>query len=69
MIVVDERAAGRGRASTIALAFADAGPWWEGEVNVELLEAVLSYSSVRGPARLLLAGRSSLSAPREPRPQ
>jgi antibiotic biosynthesis monooxygenase len=40
LIVVDERAAGRGRASTIALAFAEAGPWWEGEINVELFELV-----------------------------
>ena len=61
LVVVDERATGRGRASTVTLAFADAGPWWDGEINVELFEAVLGYSSARGPARLLLATMAALS--------
>ncbi len=44
LVAVDERATGRGRASTISLTFADTGPWWDGEINVELFEAVLSRS-------------------------
>ena len=54
LVAVDERATGRGRASTVTLLFADAGPWWDGDINVELFEAVLSYSRARGPERLLL---------------
>jgi len=61
LVVVDERARGRGRASTVTLAFAGAGPWWDGEINVELFEAVLGYSSARGPARLLLATMAAVS--------
>jgi hypothetical protein len=61
LVVVDERATGRGRASTVSLAFADAGPWWDGEVNVELLEAVLSHSRASGPARMLLATMAALA--------
>ncbi len=61
LVVVDERATGRGRASTVSLAFADAGPWWDGEINVDLFEAVLGYSAVRGPARLLLTTMAALA--------
>jgi hypothetical protein len=61
LVAVEERATGRGRASTVKLAFADAGPWWDGEINVELFEAVLGYSSARGPARLLLATMAAVS--------
>ena len=50
LVVVDERATGRGRASTVTLAFADTGPWWDGEINVELFETVLAYSRARGPS-------------------
>lgn len=52
---------GRGRASTVNLLFAQAGPWHEDEVNVDLLEAVLGYSPARGPARLLLAALAALA--------
>jgi len=61
LVVVDERATGRGRSSTVSLAFADAGPWWDGEINVELFEAVLGYSTARGPARLLLATMAAVA--------
>jgi hypothetical protein len=61
LIVVDERGTGRGRASTVILAFAESGPWREGEINAELFEAVLAYSSVRGPARLLLAAMAAVA--------
>ena len=39
----------------IRLLCAQPGPWWDGELNPELFEAVLGYSRARGPARLLLA--------------
>jgi hypothetical protein len=55
LISIEETASGRGRASIVALQFAADGPWWEGEINAELFEAVLSRSRARGPARLLLA--------------
>lgn len=41
LIVVEGIASGRGRSSTVALLFAGEGPWWDGEVNAELFEAVL----------------------------
>lgn len=43
------------------LAFAEAGPWWEGEINVELLEAVLGCSAATGVARLLLAAMAAIA--------
>jgi hypothetical protein len=61
LVVVVQRATGRGRASLLALPFAEAGPWWEGDVNAALFEAVLGYSSVRGSARLLLAAMAALA--------
>ena len=50
LVAVDERATGRGRASTVTLLFADAGPWWDGDINVELFEAVLAYSRCGDPS-------------------
>ena len=61
LVVVEQAATGRGRASTLWLPFAETGPWWEGEVNAELLEAVLSYSRSQGTARLLLAAMAALA--------
>ncbi|MDQ6804689.1 MAG: helix-turn-helix domain-containing protein [Actinomycetota bacterium] len=61
LVAVDERATGRGRASTISLIFADTGPWWDGEINVELFEAVLAYSAASGSARLLLATMAAIA--------
>ena len=48
LVAVEERATGRGKAGTIRLTFADTGPWWDGEINVELFEAVLGYSHAAG---------------------
>jgi DnaA N-terminal domain len=61
LVVVEHAATGRGRASTLWLPFADTGPWWDGEVNAELLETVLSYSRSQGTARLLLAAMAALA--------
>ncbi len=61
LVEVEERATGRGRASTVSLAFAATGPWWDGDVNVYLFEAVLGRSRATGPARLLLATMGALA--------
>lgn len=45
----------------LALLFAAAGPWWDGEINAELFEAVLGYSGSRGPVRLLIAAIAALA--------
>jgi DnaA N-terminal domain len=61
LVIVEDAATGRGRSSTLALRFADEGPWFEGELNAALFEAVLSHSCARGPARLLLAAMAALA--------
>jgi hypothetical protein len=61
LVVVEDAASGRGRASTVALPFAETGPWLEGEINAELLEGVLGYSRALGPARLLVAAMAALA--------
>jgi DnaA N-terminal domain len=61
LLEVETAGVGRGRATTVRLLFAQSGPWWECEVNVELAEAVLGYSRAGGPARLLLAALAALS--------
>ena len=45
LVIVEEGATGRGRSSTVWLAFADAGPWWKvildgaaGERLIKLLD-------------------------------
>ncbi len=61
LLAVDERATGRGRSSTVTLLFAETGPWWDGDINVELFESVLAYSPARGPARLLQATMAAVA--------
>jgi hypothetical protein len=61
LLLVEAEASGRGRSSTLLIAFAQTGPWWEGEINVELFEAVLGYSAATGIARLLLAAMAALA--------
>jgi hypothetical protein len=61
LVVVEAEASGRGRSSTVVLAFAASGPWWEGEINVELFEAVLGHSATTGVARLLLAAMAAIA--------
>ncbi len=61
LVAVGERATGRGRASTVTLMFADTGPWWDGDINVDLFESVLVYSRARGPERLLLSTMAALA--------
>jgi DnaA N-terminal domain len=61
LVLVEAEASGRGRSSTLLMAFAQAGPWWEGEINVGLFEAVLGYSAATGVARLLLAAMAAIA--------
>jgi hypothetical protein len=61
LVLVEVEASGRGRSSTLLMAFAQTGPWWEGEINVDLFEAVLGYSAATGVARLLLAAMAALA--------
>jgi hypothetical protein len=62
LVVVESTATGRGRASVLSLRFAELGPWWEGDINVDLLEAVVGFSAARGPARLLVATMAALAS-------
>ena len=61
LLVVEVAAKGRGKASTLALPFAAEGPWWDGDINAELFEAVLGYSRAQGSARLLVAALAVLA--------
>jgi hypothetical protein len=61
LVAVEQAASGRGRASTLWLAFAVEGPWWDGDINAELFEAVLGYSRARGSERLLIAAIAALA--------
>jgi DnaA N-terminal domain len=61
LLVVELPATGRGRACTLGLPFASDGPWWDGDINAELFEAVLGYSRAQGSARLLLAAMAALA--------
>jgi hypothetical protein len=61
VVAIEEAGRGRGQATTLIALFAQSGPWWDGEINALLLEQVLSHSSVRGPARLLLATLAALA--------
>jgi hypothetical protein len=56
LIDVEGRAGGRGRSRTVKLVFARSGPWWDGDVNAQLLEAVLG---VQPCARPLVAALTS----------
>jgi hypothetical protein len=55
LLAVEEVGGGRGRSAVVAVLCAEAGPWFEGEINAALFEATLGYSRARGSARLLLA--------------
>ena len=44
LLEIETPGLGRGHANTAKVLFAQSGPWHEGEVNGELLEAVLGHS-------------------------
>jgi len=61
LVVVEEPGGGRGNSPVVAVAFALSGPWFDGEINAGLFEAVLGYSCARGSARLLLAALAAVA--------
>jgi hypothetical protein len=61
LVVVEHAGDGRGNSPVVAVTFAQAGPWFDGEVNARLFEAALSWSRARGSARLLLAALAALA--------
>ncbi len=61
LVVVEEPGGGRGNPPVVAVAFALSGPWFDGEINAGLFEAVLGYSCARGSARLLLAALAAVA--------
>ena len=63
LISTAEPGGGRGRSTTVKLDFALAGPWWDGPVNPQLFEAVLTHTTARGPARRLLAVIAAMAGP------
>ena len=61
LVVVEHAGDGRGNSPVVAVTFAQAGPWFDGEINAPLFEAALSWSRARGSARLLLAALAALA--------
>jgi hypothetical protein len=61
LVAIEDPGRGRGQTTTLIVLFAQSGPWRDGEINAGLLEHVLARSSVRGPARLLLATLAALA--------
>jgi len=61
LVVVEAAGGGRGNSPVIALTFALSGPWFDGEINPALFEAVLGHSRARGSARLLLAALAAVA--------
>jgi hypothetical protein len=61
LVVVEHAGDGRGNSPVVAVTFAQAGPWFDGEINAPLFEAALSWSRTRGSARLLLAALAALA--------
>ena len=61
LVVIEEPGSGRGNSPLVALVFAQAGPWLEGQINAGLFEAVLGHSRSKGSARLLLGALAALA--------
>ena len=61
LVFVEHAGDGRGNSPVVAVTFAQAGPWFDGEINAPLFEAALSWSRTRGSARLLLAALAALA--------
>jgi Helix-turn-helix domain len=54
LVAVGGTGRGGGSSTTLRLLFATTGPWWDGALNVNLLQAILEHGRSRGAARLLL---------------
>jgi hypothetical protein len=61
LVVIEQPGGGRGNSPVVSLTFATTGPWFEGEVNAPLFEAVLSRTATRGSGRLLLGALAALA--------
>jgi len=61
LVAIEESGGGRGNSPVIALAFAQTGPWLEGQINAPLFEAVLARSRSKGSAKLLLGALAALA--------
>jgi hypothetical protein len=61
LIVIQGHGRGRSRSDTVSLGFARCGPWWDGGVNAQLVEAVLGRSRACGSARLLVVALAALA--------
>jgi hypothetical protein len=61
LVTVEATGGGRGNAPIVAVAFAQTGPWVEGEINAPLFEAALSDSPTRASVRLMLGALAALA--------
>ena len=61
LIAIEDSRGGRGRSSTVILAFAEGGERLEAEINAQLFETALASSRARGGARLLVAVMAALA--------
>lgn len=61
LVTVEDSRGGRGRSSTVLLAFAVRGERLDAEINAQLFEAALACSRARGGARLLVAVMAALA--------
>jgi hypothetical protein len=61
LLVVEDSRGGRGRSSTVRLAFADTGERFDAQINASLFERALTFSRARGGARLLIAVMAALA--------
>jgi hypothetical protein len=48
LVVLEQRGAGGGRSGTLFVVFVESRPWWEGPIDVELLEAALGLARRAG---------------------
>jgi hypothetical protein len=64
LVVVEQAGTGRGRASTLWLAFAETGPWWDGDQRGAVRDSA-QLQPPRGAARLLLAAAAALADEQE----
>jgi hypothetical protein len=62
MLVIEESRGGRGRSSTVLLAFAEARERLDADINAQLFEGALVSSRARGAARLLVAVMAALAS-------
>ena len=62
MLVIEESRGGRGRSSTVLLAFAETRERLDAEINARLFEGALVSSRARGAARLLVAVMAALAS-------